>query len=97
MVGRGRASQRTSRSAIPVLEIWSRFLPSLASRWSVISALEPFAALGRLLARRVDGGLDLCPEPSQPLLEAQQRQPVAVGMILAAELPEQFVGPLKMR
>ena len=40
--------------------------------------------------------LDLRPEPGQPLLVAQEGQPVAVGVVLAAELPEQLVGPLEM-
>ena len=95
-MGRGRASQRTNRSAISVLEIWSRFAAELGKPMVGDFSLKPFAALDRLLARRVDGRLDLCPEPGQPLLEAKQRQPVAIGMILAAELPEQFVGPLEV-
>ena len=96
-MGRGRASQRTNRSAIPVLEIWILLPAQLGKPMVGDLTLKPFAALGCLLTRRVDGDFDLRPEPSEPLLEAQERQPVAVGMILAVKLPEQFIGSLKVR
>src|SRR5271157_4415756 len=60
-------------------------------------SLKPFATLGRLLARTVDGRLDLCPETGQSLLEAKKRQPVEIGTIIAVELPEQFISPLEVR
>src|SRR5271157_1151932 len=60
-------------------------------------SLKPFATLGRLLARTVDGRLDLCPETGQSLLEAKKRQPVEIGTILAMELPQQFISPLEVR
>src|SRR4051812_19759530 len=59
--------------------------------------LKPFAPLCFLLTRHVDDDFDLRPEPGETLLDAQERQPVTVGMILALELPEQFISPLEVR
>ena len=59
--------------------------------------LKPFAPLGCLLTRRVDGDFDLRPEPGETLLEAQERQPVSVGMILTVKLSDQCIGSLKVR
>ena len=59
--------------------------------------LKPFAALGCLLTRRVDGDFRPGPEPGETLLEAQERQPVSVGMILTVKLSDQGIGSLKVR
>ncbi len=53
--------------------------------------LKFFALLNCRLARRFDGRRDLLAKQSQPLFVTEEGEPITVGVIFAAELPQQFV------
>src|SRR5262249_44399748 len=58
--------------------------------------LELLAALTRFLRVGARSRHDLLTEAGQALLVAEQGEPVAVGELVAAELTEKLVGPLKV-
>jgi len=58
--------------------------------------LKLLTAMYRRLARRLDGQHDLLAKPGQSILETEQRESIAVGVVLAAELAEEFVGKLQV-
>ncbi len=71
-------------------------LPKLGSPVSGNLSLQFFASPNRFWKWIGNGHSDLVAEPTQPLFVSMQCQAAAMGVIVAQELFQKFVGPLKM-